>query len=88
MEVILEIQSLVKEIQGDQFFAYQKFEEREDLYTCFLLLQVLFYEKIEFFKYSGEEERNLFNNRKEISFEQFSQLKVQIHREHSLMTAV
>jgi hypothetical protein len=42
---------------------------------CFLLLQVLFYEKIEFFKYSGEEERNLFNNRKEISFEQFSQLK-------------
>ncbi|MFN9898539.1 MAG: hypothetical protein ACK55Z_07050 [bacterium] len=58
------------------------------MYTCFLLLQVLFYEKIEFFKYSGEEERNLFNNRKEISFEQFSQLKVQIHREHSLMTAV
>jgi len=55
---------------------------------CFLLLQVLFYEKIEFFKYSGEEEKNLFNNRKEISFEQFSQLKVQIHREHSLMTAV
>ena len=33
---------------------------------CFLLLQILFYEKIEFFKYSGEEERNLFNNRKEI----------------------